>query len=62
MEAGCKGRVFLFTAMTKYYSLILIGAGILIGIGSTLIVQRCDVETAMKPLYYVIGELGGKCR
>jgi len=48
--------------MTKYYSLILIGAGILIGIGSTLIVQRCDVETAMKPLYYVIGELGGKCR
>lgn len=48
--------------MTKYLALALIASGMLIGIGSTLIVQKCDVDTAMKPLIYVIGELSGKCR
>lgn len=48
--------------MTKYLSLALIASGIVIGIGSTLIVQKCDVDAAMKPLVYVIEELSGKCR
>lgn len=47
--------------MTRYLALALIAAGIVVGIGSTLIVQRCDVDAAMKPLYYVIQELGGRC-
>lgn len=48
--------------MTRYLALALITAGIVIGIVSTLIVQRCDVDAAMKPLIYVIGELSGRCR
>ena len=48
--------------MTKYLALALIASDMTISIGSTLIVQKCDVEVAMKPLIYVIGELSGKCR
>ena len=49
--------------MTRYLALALIASGMLIGIGSTLIVQKCDAEAAMKPLIYVIGELSGRnCR
>ena len=42
--------------------LVCIAIGISIGITATLIVQHCDVDAAMKPLYYVIGELSGRCR
>lgn len=44
----------------KMYIIILV-VGIIIGIMATLIAQRCDVEEVMKPLYYIIGELGVQC-
>lgn len=46
----------------KFYQVILIGiaVGLVIGISGTLIAERCDVESAMKPLYYVIEQLGGR--
>lgn len=49
--------------MTKYMALGLIIAGMIIGIVSTLLVQRCDVEAAMRPLVYALNELSGRnCR
>ena len=46
----------------KFYQIALIGIaiGLIIGITGTLIAERCDYEVAMKPLYYVIQELGGR--
>lgn len=46
--------------IAKYKYAILVAAGIAIGITGTLIAQRCNVEEAMKPLYFVIEQLGGR--
>lgn len=45
----------------RFYISILI-AGFMAGALSMYMAQRCDIEAAMKPLYYVISELGGKCK
>ena len=45
----------------KVYQIALIGIaiGLVIGITVTLMAERCDYATAMRPLVYVINELSG---
>lgn len=50
------------STLKNYLMLVALGAGIAIGIVSMALVQRCDVEAAMKPLVYVINELSRTSR
>lgn len=52
--------------MIKVYigvGIAILIVGIAIGITGTMIARHCNIDEAMKPLVYVIGELSGRnCR